>query len=40
MRDIFKIEEKPFNLRHKFLVKSNNVRSVNYGTNATYFAGP
>ena len=39
MRDIFKIEEKPFN-RHKCLVKSNNVNSVNYGTNATYFAGP
>ena len=32
LKDIFKIEEKPYNLGNKFLVKSNNVRSVNYGT--------
>ena len=32
LKDIFKIEEKPYNLRHKFLVKSNNATSVNYGT--------
>ena len=40
MTDIFQIEDKLYILRHKFLVKSNNVRSVNYGTQTACFFGP
>ena len=40
MKDIFQIEEKPYNERHKFLVKSNNARSANYGTHTASFVGP
>ena len=39
MKHIFQIEDKPYKLRHKFLVKRNNVRSVNYGTNTASFIG-
>ena len=31
MKDIFQIEDKHNNVRHKDLVKNNNVRSVNFG---------
>ena len=40
MKDIFQVEDKHFNLRHKFFVKSHNVRPVNYGTHTTSFFGP
>ena len=39
-RGIFQIKDKPYNLRHKFLVKSNNVRSVNHGAHTASFIGP
>ena len=35
MKDIFQIEETPYNLRHKVLAKNSNVRSVNYGVHTT-----
>ena len=39
MKDVFQIEDKPYNPRHKFLIKSNNVRSVNSGTHTASFVG-
>lgn len=39
MRVIFQIEDKPYNFRHKFLVKSKNVKSVNYGAHTRSFLG-
>ena len=40
MKDIFKLKINLItNLRHKFLVKSNNARSANYGTHTAYFVG-
>ena len=41
MKDIFQIEDKHNNVRHKYLVvKNNNVRSVNYGTHTASSVGP
>ena len=40
MKDIFEIKEKPYNLRYNFLVKSNDVRSANYGAPTSFFVGP
>ena len=40
MNDIDQSKDRPYNLRHKFLVKSKNVRSVNYGTHTASFIGP
>lgn len=40
MNDIDQSKDKLYNLRHKFLVKSKNVRSVNYGTHTASFIGP
>ena len=40
MKNIFQIEDTPYNLRHKFLVKSINVRYVNYGTHTASFVDP
>ena len=40
INDSFQNEHKPYNLRNKFLVKSNNVRSENYGTHTASFVGP
>ena len=39
IKHIFQIEDKPYKLRHKFLVKRNNARSANYGTNTASFVG-
>ena len=39
MKHIFQIENKTYSLRHKFLVKSNNVGSVSYGTHTSSFVG-
>ena len=32
--------DKPYNFRHKFLVKSSNVKSENYATYMVSFVGP
>ena len=40
MKNIFQIEGKPYDLRHEFLVKSKNVRTVNCGTHMASFVCP
>ena len=37
MKDIFEIDERPYNLRHGFLVKRHSVRQVRYGIETTCF---
>lgn len=40
MKDIFEIDERPYNLRHGFLVKRHSVRQVRYGIETTCFLAP
>lgn len=37
IRDTFQIEDKPYNFGHKFSIKSDNVKSVNYQTHTASF---
>ena len=40
MKEIFEIENRNYNLRHDFLIKRCNIRSVYYCTETASFTGP
>ena len=40
MKEIFQVEERPYNFRHNVFVKRHNVKSVRYGTETASFLAP
>ena len=40
MKEIFEVEERPYNLRNNVFVKRSNVRTVRYGTETVSFLAP
>lgn len=40
VRNVFQIEDQRYSFQHKFGVKSDNVKSVNYVTHMASFTGP